>query len=123
MIGISRLPSTQWTLSCLGWLKSAFKSGKGRSSTDMFTEEESDTKNKNANPQAYSSGSFKSPLCCETTKTQLKLLNMFKDYRKPRDWDRNKLDKINKKSDVCPDPNAKIRNRSAITNISGWMRH
>lgn len=79
----------------------------------MFIGEDSDTKNKSANPQAYSSCSFKSPLCCETSKTQLNLLNIFKGYR---DWDRNKLGKVNKKRDVCPDPNIKMLDRNAITN-------
>lgn len=82
----------------------------------MFIGEESDTKNKSANPQAYSSCSFKSPLCCETIKTQLNLLNIFKGYREPRDWDRNKLGNVNKKRDVCPDPNIKMPDRKAITN-------
>ena len=66
----------------------AFKSQKGRTFLNMVIGKERDTKNKNTNLWAYSNHSFKGPSCCETIKTQLNLLNIFKGYRKPRGWDR-----------------------------------
>lgn len=47
----------------------SFQVGERENSLNMFIGEESDTKNKNVNPWACSNRSFKSPLCCETSKT------------------------------------------------------